>query len=572
MTTAQQRARHQEQVEELCAASVRAMTGETDLHFRGQRLHRRRRPLPLYAPHLHPALDAADFVSFRGAADGLALRLSLSDAALHQRLCPRDPVERLVFELLEQYRVEAMVPDDLPGARRNLRHCFETWSLSFHDAGLTDTVRGKLLYTVAQVCRSRVTGEPVVEATEDLIEGSRGDLAPLIGSALAGLRRARADQGRYGALALEIAHVVGELLRSYGEQAGQSRAGGDSLEQAAFALLAEEQGQETERFASAVSGRSRVLDDDDGVYRVFTRAYDRVQPVQALVRQELRREYRRQLDARVQEKGVNVARLARELRQMLAHPATEGWDGGQEEGQIDGRRLAQLVAAPTERRLFQVERTQPQVDCVVSFLIDCSGSMKEHIESMAVLLDVFTHALELAGASSEILGFTTGAWNGGRAQRDWIRAGRPADPGRLNERSHIVFKDADTGWRRARADIAGLLKADLFREGLDGEAVLWAAERLGARSESRKLLVVVSDGSPMDSATNLANDRHYLDHHLRDVVQRIEAQRQIGIAGLGVGLDLSPYYSRSHVLDLGETSANRLLREIALLMLGPSRR
>lgn len=572
MTTAQVRARHQQQVEELCAASVRAISGEADLHFRGRRLHRGRRALPLYAPHLHPDIDVADFTSLRGAADGLALRLCSSDAALHQSLCPDDPVERLVFELLEQFRVEAQVPGDLPGARRNLRHCFETWSLSFHHAGLTDTVRGKLLYTLAQVCRSRVTGEPVVEATEDLIEGARGDLAPLIGTALAGLRRERADQAAYAAYALQIAQVTGELLRSYGEEAGRSKSGGDSVEQAAFALLMNIQGELTERFAAAVSGPSRVLEADEGVYRVFTRAYDREQPVSRLVRKALRQEYRQRMDARVLEKSVNLARLARELRQMLAHPAIEGFDGGQEEGQIDGRRLALLVASPTERRLFQVAREQPLVDCVVSFLIDCSGSMKEHIESIAMLLDVFTHALELAGATSEILGFTTGAWNGGRAQRDWLRAGCPADPGRLNELCHIVFKDADTGWRRARSDIAGLLKADLFREGLDGEAVLWATSRLDARSEARKLLVVVSDGSPMDSATNLANDPHYLDQHLRDVVQRIEARRQIGIAGLGVGLDLSPYYSRSHVLDLGQTSANWLLREIALLMLGHSRR
>lgn len=572
MTTAQVRARHQQQVEELCAASVRAISGEADLHFRGQRLHRGRRALPLYAPHLHPDIDAADFATFRGAADGLALRLRTSDASLHQRLCPEDPVERLVFELLEQFRVEAQVPDDLPGARRNLRHCFETWSLSFHHAGLTDTVRGKLLYTVAQVCRSRVTGEPVVEATEDLIEGCRGDLAPLIGTALAGLRRARADQAAYAAHALQIAQRVGELLRSYGEEAGQSRAGGDSVEQAAFALLMNIQGELTERFAAAVSGRSRVLAQDEGVYRVFTRAYDQERTAASLVRKELRLEYRQRLDAHVLDKGVNVARLARALRQMLAHPAIEGFDGGQEEGQIDGRRLAQLIVSPTERRLFQVAREQPLVDCVVSFLIDCSGSMKEHIESIAMLLDVFAHALELAGATSEILGFTTGAWNGGRAQRDWLRAGRPADPGRLNECCHMVFKDADTDWRRARSDIAGLLKADLFREGLDGEAVLWAARRLDTRSEARKFLVVVSDGSPMDSATNLANDKHYLDHHLRDVVQRIEARQQIGIAGLGVGLDLSPYYSRSHVLDLGDANANRLLREIARLMLGHSRR
>jgi cobaltochelatase CobT len=181
-------------------------------------------------------------------------------------------------------------------------------------------------------------------------------------------------------------------------------------------------------------------------------------------------------------------------------------------------------------------------------------------------------ALELAGVSSEILGFTTGAWNGGRAQKDWLAHGQPEHPGRLNELCHMVFKDADTTWRGARPDIAALLKADLFREGVDGEAVLWASDRLLARTEERKLLVVVSDGCPMDSATNLANDAHYLDQHLRDVVQATETGGRIAIYGLGVGLDLSAYFSRSHVLDLEMASANQMLREIAQLMASRAQR
>jgi cobaltochelatase CobT len=185
---------------------------------------------------------------------------------------------------------------------------------------------------------------------------------------------------------------------------------------------------------------------------------------------------------------------------------------------------------------------------------------------------VMARALEQAGVASEILGFTTGAWNGGRARRDWLRAGRPAHPGRLNERCHLVFKDAGTPWRRARPAIAALLKSDLFREGCDGEAVDWACERLDARAEERKLLLVLSDGSPMDSATNLANDAHYLDHHLQDVVARHEQAGRIGIAGIGVGLDLSPYYSRSHVLDLAAAGGAAMFRELIGLMAGFHRR
>ena len=206
-------------------------------------------------------------------------------------------------------------------------------------------------------------------------------------------------------------------------------------------------------------------------------------------------------------------------------------------GQIDGRRLAQLVSSPAERHLFRQERFQPKPHTLVSLLIDCSGSMKAHIEAVAVLVDIFVRASLQAGINTEVLGFTTGAWNGGRAQRDWLAQGRPAHPGRLNEVSYMVYKDAETGWRRARPAIAALLKPDLFREGVDGEAVDWACARMSGRDEQRRVLIVISDGCPMDTATNLANDAFYLDNHLKEVVARHERQADIDIFGLGVGLD-----------------------------------
>ncbi|MGI9025596.1 MAG: cobaltochelatase CobT-related protein [Burkholderiaceae bacterium] len=560
MSEAQARARHQERVEELCAAAIRALSGETDLHFRGRRLHRGRRALPLFAPHLHPSLETDDFGSFRGAADGMALRLTHSDAALHRRLCPSDPVERLMFDLLEQIRVEALVSSAMPGVVHNLRHRFEAWSLAFHRSGLTETVRGILLYTVAQMCRSRVTGETVIEETEDLLETTRGKLAPMIGHDLVGLRRHRADQAAYAVHALAIARVIGQMIDATEEPNAERRDSDE--ERAAFSLMMEVEGDLNEHFATAVSGRSRVLEDSDDGYRIFTTAYDRQVNAADLVRKDLLKDFRERLDRRIAGKGVNIARLARELRLLLGVPTRDGWDGGQEEGTIDGRRLAQLIASPTERRLFRTEHIEPTADCLVSFLIDCSGSMKEYVESLAMLIDVLARALEQAGVASEILGFTTKAWNGGRARRDWVRAGRPLHPGRLNEVCNMVFKNADTSWRRARPQIAALLKGDLFREGIDGEAVDWACARMRARTEERRLLIVVSDGSPMDGATNLANDTHYLDHHLREVVLRQEQIGGIEIYGLGVGLDLSPYYSRSHVLDLAESTGNQIFREI----------
>jgi cobaltochelatase CobT len=574
---AQVAARYQQQVEELCAASIRALSGERDLHFRARRLHRGRTLLPVFGPHLQPRLEEDDFGSFRGTADAIALRLNHSDAALHARLCPADPVERWVFELLEQFRAEAQARADMPGVVRNLRHRFEQWSLAFHHSGLTDTVKGLQLYTVAQITRSRVTGQPVIEATEDRIEGTRMKLAPVLGHALAGLRRERFDQAAYAVHALAIARTVGELIRRAdpSAQAEDEKPKNEDAADAAdraFSLLLDFDGAIDDGIASVESRDSRVLGESAHGYRAYTTAYDQELRAGSQVRAALLLEYRERLDKRIAAQGLNITRLARQLKALLAVPAHDGWDDGQEEGRIDGRRLAQLISSPAERRLFRTEHPEPSADAQVSFLIDCSGSMKQHAETVAMLVDVFVRALEQAGVASEVLGFTTGAWHGGRAARDWQREGKPRHPGRLNEVTHLVFKDADTPWRRARRDIAALLKADLFREGVDGEAVDWACERLLSRNAEQRLLVVISDGCPMDGATGLANDDYYLDHHLREVVARREQQGAVQIFGVGVGLDLSPFYSRCTALDLSGPIGNEAVFEIVQLLAGRRRR
>ncbi|HMC14474.1 MAG TPA: cobalt chelatase [Albitalea sp.] len=569
MTDPRLAARRQQRVEALCAAAIRALSGDAELHFRGRRLHRGRRMLPPFAPHLQPSMQSDDFASFRGAADGIALRLTRSDAELHRRLVPVDPLARMLFELLEQIRVEALAPEDMPGLVRNLRHRHEQWSLAVHRSGLTETARGILLYTVAQVCRARVTSQPVVEATEGLIEATRMAIAPALGHDIAALRRRRADQADYAKHALAIAHAVAAMIDGAGAADGDARAERDTTDKRLpLEVWPDVDGDECEGAVTATCGDSRVLDAADDSYRVFTEAYDCELRAATLVRAALLREYRERLDRRIAAQGGNVSRLARELRALLAVPACDGWEGLQEEGHIDGRRLSQLIVSPTERRLFRIERHEPVADALVTFLIDCSGSMKQHIEPVAMLVDVFVRALEQAGAQSEVLGFSTGAWNGGRAQRDWQRAGRPPHPGRLNERCHMVFKDAETPWRRARPGIAALLKSDLFREGIDGEAVDWACTRMALRGVKRRVLIVVSDGSPMDSATALANDAHYLDQHLREVVARREQGGAVQICGVGVGLDLSPYYRRSQVLDLSGAMSNEAFREIVAMIGG----
>lgn len=558
------RTRHQQEVEELCAAAIRALSGEPRAHFRQHRLYRGTTPVPARAPHLQPSPERDDFDSLRGAADGLALRLSLSDAGLHRELAPEGEEAALVFEILEQFRVEALAPQDKPGVVRNLRHRHETWSHAFHASGLTETARGYLMYAVAQICRSRVTRQPVVEATEDLLEEARFVLAPELGHDLAELGRTREDQRAYAVHARAIAAKVAAMLHATPEEdEGESEA---RSHRTAFSLWLESW-DEPDEGSPGPAGQRRDLAEADHGYRVFSRAYDREEKATAVVRPALLEEYRRRLDDRVAEQGLNVTRFARELRALLAEPAQDGWEGMQETGLVDGRSLVQLIASPTERRLFRTERIQPVADCLVTFLVDCSGSMRQYHEPLAVIVDVLGRALDLAGVTNEVLGFTTGAWNGGRVLRDWKRAGRPPRPGRLNERRHLVFKDADMPWRLARRGVAAMLKDDLYREGIDGEAVRWACVRMQSRTEDKRLLVVVSDGSPMDSATSLANGDQYLDHHLRAVVADEEAKGAARIYGLGVGLDLSAYYTRSHIVDLDEGGVrNRTVEEIIAML------
>lgn len=558
MTTVQQRARQRQQRDALSSAAVRALTGDAALHYRDGRLCRDLLPVALHAPHLRTDPDSDAVACLRGATDGAALRLRHSDAGLHLSLCPADAVERLLFELLEQLRCETFVPPGMPGMAANLRHRFTQWSRAFQQSGLVEGELGILLYTVAQVAWSRLNGWPVLPETEDLIEHTRAGIVPRIGPMLAGMRRSLHDQAGFAVHALALAREIGERVHAaLPEDAEVTRA-----TRAGFALWLDFEDDADPAFAEAPSGHSRVLADAAGAYRVYTTRHDREIHPATVVRRALLEEFRARLDARIARSGIHRARLVRRLRAALARPERDGWSFGEESGRIDGRRLSQLVTSPAERRLFRREAEKPHADCVVGFLVDCSGSMKGHAEAVTVLLDILARALDEAGAASEILGFTTGAWHGGRSRADWLARGRPAHPGRVADVCHMVFKEAGQGWRRTRTDIAALLKADLFREGVDGEAVEWACRRLVATGKARRLLVVVSDGSPMESATAQANDACYLDNHLKAVLARQAALGEVTVLGLGVGLDLAPFYRHALAVDLSKPIDMRLLEEV----------
>lgn len=587
MSQAREHAIHQQHLHELCAAAVRALAGDGELHFRGQRLFCGVRRVPIHAPHLRLPDEAAeidnasaasetfhDLPDLRAVMDGVALRTQRSNAELHRELCPPQPIARLIFEVLEQLRVESSVASYMPGQQHNLHRRFARWSERFYHSGLTETDLGLLLFSVSQICWARLSGLPLPEEIDGAIESTRANLAPMIGVALAGLKRHRLDQRAYAECALAIARVVDELIRA--ERAARSEDDAserwdDAKALAAFTLslnFDQDDDEDDDGFTRVVTGNSNVLADSTTGYRVFTTRYDVEANATTLVRAPQLKIYREQLDAMVREQGINIAHLARQLRAILAMPQIDGWNFGEEAGVLDGARLAQLVATPAHQRIFKQVRNTPHVDCMISFLIDCSGSMKTHIETVAVLADIMVRALDMIGVDNEILGYSTAAWNGGRARKDWLAAGKPPHPGRLNERSHLIFKSADQRWRHARPSIGALLKPDLFREGIDGEAVEWASTRMASRQCSRRILIVVSDGCPMDTATMQTNDHFYLDHHLRQVVAPLERQGGIEIIGLGVGLDLSPYYRRSLGVDTGRKLDRHLLFDLLRLMAG----
>jgi cobaltochelatase CobT len=576
---------HKQRLDELSGAALRALAADPALHYRSTRPFRGEQRLTGWAPHLQLAPEAAeqrDAATRRALVDAVALRVQHSNRELHQQLAPQAAIQKLLFNWLEQMRVESRASESMPGQQHNLRARFARWSFEFEHSGQLETALGLVVFAVTQICWSRISGYPLPESAADHIEGIRLRLAPSFGEHFTGLRRHRADQLQFSVPALAVARLTEQWIRSESAAAWDSRNDSprdesdegeeDAQLRSAFALLLDFEDDEAgDVLKVAASGSSKVFDAAAQSYAIFTRQFDREVGAAELLRREQLVEYRAELDALVQSQRVNVQRLARELQQLLTTPERDGWTFGQEEGVIDGRRLSLLLSSPNERRLFKAQRLTPQADCSFTLLIDCSGSMKSHMQTIAVLTDLLARALDMAGVSNEVLGFTTGAWNGGRARQAWARAGSPSHPGRLNETLHIVFKPAEQRWRHARAALGALLKPENFREGVDGEAVQWGCERMLSRMHRRRLLLVISDGCPMDTATQQMNDTFYLDNHLRQVVRRFDRRDGFEIMALGVGLDLSVYYDRCVGIDARRVVDRALFDEIMQMIAGRHR-
>lgn len=552
------------------AASLRALSGVALAEYRASRLRVDGKPAPFAAPYLAINFADADLSQSRGVVDSLGLRLRHSNLELHRQLTPQSGFARLVFDVIEQMRCESLLPAERVGLRKNLDAAFMLWCIDAHGNGFCDSNLGILLYTVIHMVRARLIGTFEDETAEALIEATRANLGPIIGKSLYQLKAVREDQTAFAKHAADIANELHEMVADVADDADD---GAKLKERHSVILPPDWDDNDIDAeidSGGAGSGASVEGEQTDlerlGDYHIFTNEHDQLVNASTLVRHEKRYQFRNQLDQLVKSQAVSVTRLARELQSVFARPEHDGWLFGQEEGLIDARRLAQLVSNPEYHHIFVQDRMQLKSDAVVSFLIDNSGSMKrQRYEAVAILIDTYCRALDLAGIKSEVLGFTTADWNGGKAMQQWRKARQPENPGRMGELLHVVYKSADDAWRRSRGDMACLLSTQHFREGVDGEALIWAYQRLQARTEQGRYLVVISDGAPLDAATQNTNREGFLGDHLASVARFIESDPTVQVGAIGIDLDMSDTFANSVSLDLGGTLAQASYRVLNTL-------
>ncbi len=516
-------------------------------------------------PAAQPAsVDAADLPAARGEADSAGLRLRHHDAALHARLSPVEAQARQVFDVLEAARWQALGVARMPGCLENLAAAMDR---------RLDRLGLRAAHLAAQV--------PLAEALPSLALQSLLALdMPLLdsgamrtwrqfachrfGAALDALRPHVGDQARYAAAAHDaIAAMFTAMQWDDAAPAVHPRPvagpspGAVAPTDARDGMPLEDAGRGTRAHPAMAVVAPRP-------YHAFTQAFDEVVDAAALVSDVDRRRLREKLDRSMREAGAGLARLAHRLQRQLQAERLSTWQFDSEEGLLDAARLARIVADPTRPLSFKQERLAAARDTAVILLIDNSGSMRGRPVALAAMAaDFAAAALERCGVACEVLGFTTNGWNGGRGLRAWAAAGRPADPGRLCDLRHVVYKSAAMPYRRARDNFGVMLGDDLLCENVDGEALLWAAARLHARPERRRLLLVISDGAPNDRSTLDANrDVLYLARHLRAVVAAIEAQRRIELSAIGIRHDVGGTYRRAVTVDDAAALGPALLAQL----------
>ncbi|MFN7914920.1 MAG: hypothetical protein U0Q55_06240 [Vicinamibacterales bacterium] len=515
------------------------------------------------APDADAALfdsDAATLGPLRARADRLALRARFHDEAVHAAWRPNDAAAVSLYESLELARLDALGAAWLAGVAHNL--------VSF--PGLDQDGLRWFAF-------ERFSGHVAPPDKRDVVELTRASLDQALLDALADLSTVLSAPDVFAERAAQWAiiasgHVPVDVPHAPSRRFSIPDApGGVDLRRGRYAIpgrrQARDEDEEDESVDSAFTEAPRP--DDDPVaeligYRAYTTAFDRIVTAASLVSRDELERLRRSLDSDFGQVRSLVARLAKRLMRVLMAKQTREWRFDQDDGFLDPSRLPVFVASGGAVRPFKQEFESPFPSTVVSLLIDHSGSMAGRPMKIAALtVEIFARVLERCGVKCEVLGFTTQEWDGGEPARQWAMDGYPPEPGRLNALEHIVIKAADTPWRRARMALGLFLRDEMLKENIDGEALTWAHRRLLARPEQRRILVVISDGAPMDEATFAANSFDYLDGHLLAVVRHIETRSPVKLAAIGIGVDVKQFYSNatriSKIDDLGPALTEKLL-------------
>jgi cobaltochelatase CobT len=540
----------------------------------------------------HPLRDPAgpESASLRGQADRLALRLANHDEGLHARLRPADSQAADVFEAVEQARVEAVGSRSLAGVRANMNAALLTRLERTGALRVSEAERVPAAEAVALLVRERLTGQRAPDGAGALLDLVRGDLENKAGAKIDALADVADDQTAFAERLKDVLRALDldpgdgrgdDTSEDKGEDEpdpqdqdaaddqdaeddagggeGQSMDGssddqtsGDERDSRPDGAPAEPDGDASDEGPEvnegALPNRQEVGDDGRPVdaYRVFTTAHDETIDASELCDPNELERLRSLLDQQLTALSSVVARLANKLQRRLMAQQNRSWAFDLEEGVLDTARLTRIITDPTSPLSFKAESESPFRDTVVTLLLDNSGSMRGRpIMVAAVCADILARTLERCGVKVEILGFTTRAWKGGQSREAWISAGKPAHPGRLNDLRHIIYKSADAPWRRAKKNLGLMMREGLLKENIDGEALTWAHERLKARPEARQILMVISDGSPVDDSTQSANAALYLDKHLRQVIAEIETRSPVELIAIGIGHDVTRWYRRA---------------------------
>jgi cobaltochelatase CobT len=542
----------------------------------------------------------------RGHADSIALRLACHDQALHRRLQPSGQQARAVFEAVEQARVEAIGARRMNGVAQNLTAMLDD---RFHRGKfdqITERADAPIEDALALMVRERLTGMGPPPAARKLVDLWRPLIEERAGRDLDRLEGLVEDQRQYS----DVVHDLLDALemgedRSHDseeedegeedrrkQESGQDGEAADSDEMQWMSMEDTQVSAEDmpDAAAEAVEAPSADAADDTDLgdaetpgepqrprhfganeprgpdYRAFTAKFDEIVAAEDLCEPEELDRLRGYLDKQLSHLQGVVARLANRLQRRLMAQQNRSWEFDLEEGQLDPARLSRVIIDPLHPLSFKAEKDTEFRDTVVTLLLDNSGSMRGRpITVAATCADILARTLERCGVKVEILGFTTRAWKGGQSREHWLTAGKPANPGRLNDLRHIIYKSADAPWRRARKNLGLMMREGLLKENIDGEALDWAHKRLLGRSEQRRILMMISDGAPVDDSTLSVNPGNYLERHLRWVIEEIETRSPVELIAIGIGHDVTRYYRRAVTIVDAEELGGAMTEKLAEL-------